>query len=249
MRPRLPRGAGARRAGLVLGVAGALLLVWGATVYFWQEPFTGLYTHFQQRRLADRYEERGRSYREPAVPGSLSTVSEESPGETGAEPGEEARREAERQDLAAAAKAYRLASREGEPIGRIVIPRLGIRLVVVNGTGVADLRQGPGRDLRTFMPGEGELVYIAGHRTTYGAPFRHIDRLQVGDPVYLEMPYGRFEYRVTGSEVVAPSQVEKLRSRGREELALQASHPPYSARQRFIVHARLAGVKPRRPSS
>ena len=94
------------------------------------------------------------------------------------------------------------------------------------------------------MPGEGKLVYIAGHRTTYGAPFRHIDTLGRGNRIFLEVPYGIFEYRVTEHAVVTPDEVDRLRSRGHEELALQASHPPYSAKQRYIVYARFVRFEP-----
>jgi LPXTG-site transpeptidase (sortase) family protein len=87
------------------------------------------------------------------------------------------------------------------------------------------------------MPGEGELVYIAGHRTTYGAPFAHIDRLRPGDRVRLEMPYGTFGYRVTRSVIVPADDIGRLRSQGREQVALQACHPRFSASHRLIVYA------------
>jgi sortase A len=92
------------------------------------------------------------------------------------------------------------------------------------------------------MPGEGELVYIAGHRTTYGAPFARIDRLERGDPVYLELPYGTFEYRVTGHRIVPASKTSELESRGFEQLALQACHPRFFASERYIVYARPVRV-------
>ena len=72
------------------------------------------------------------------------------------------------------------------------MPRLGLNMVFVNGTDTATLKKGPGRDPRTYMPGEGELIYIAGHRTTYLAPFARIDTLRPGDRVTLRVPYGTF---------------------------------------------------------
>ena len=93
-----------------------------------------------------------------------------------------------------------------------------------------------------FMPGEGELVYIAGHRTTYRAPFARIDQLTRGDRVSLAMPYGRFEYVVTGHSVVDDEDLSVLRSHGRDVLALQACHPRFFATERYIVWADLAGV-------
>ena len=64
------------------------------------------------------------------------------------------------------------------------------------------------------MPGEGELIYIAGHRTTYGAPLAHIDRLRKGDAVTLEVPYGKFVYRVTGHVIVPANDVARLQVDG-----------------------------------
>jgi sortase A len=92
------------------------------------------------------------------------------------------------------------------------------------------------------MPGEGELVYIAGHRTTYGAPFARIDRLERGDKVFLELPYGTFEYVVTGHRIVTASKTSELKSRGFEQLALQACHPRFFASERYIVYARPVRV-------
>jgi sortase A len=128
-------------------------------------------------------------------------------------------------------------------MGRLTIPRLGLKRIVVNGASIPDLRKGPGRDVRSFMPGEGQFVYIAGHRTTYGAPFRHIDDLRPADWIYLKVPHGRFLYRVTRHRIVKPDDLRPLRSRGREELRLQASHPPYSAARRYVVYAKLVRVK------
>jgi len=95
------------------------------------------------------------------------------------------------------------------------------------------------------MPGEGRLVYVAGHRTTYGAPFSDIDRLQRGDPVTLELPYATFAYVVTGSRIVDDDDLSVLRSRGREELVLQACHPRFFASHRYIAYAKPARVTPR----
>src|SRR5438874_729889 len=82
------------------------------------------------------------------------------------------------------------------------VPRMHLNMVLVDGTDHETLKKGPGRDLRTFMPGENRLVYIAGHRTTYLAPFSHIDALRKGDTVTIEVPYARFVYSVTGHRVV-----------------------------------------------
>ncbi len=117
-------------------------------------------------------------------------------------------------------------------------------MVLLNGTSSTTLKQGPGLDGRTYMPGQGQLVYIAGHRTTYGAPFAHIDRLRAGDNVVIDMPYGRFRYRVTRWVIVPADDLGRLRSRGREQIALQACHPRFSASQRYIVYAVPTGASP-----
>jgi sortase A len=102
------------------------------------------------------------------------------------------------------------------------------------------------------MPGEGELVYVAGHRTTYGAPFAHIERLQRGDRVVLEMPYATAVYRVTGHVIVPADDLARLKSHGREIVALQACHPRFSASERYIVYAaplRITPVEQGRPAA
>lgn len=96
------------------------------------------------------------------------------------------------------------------------------------------------------MPGEGELVYIAGHRTTYGAPLSEIDRLEPGDPISVELPYGTVEYRVTGHRIVDDNDLSVLESRGREELVLQACHPRFFSSQRYLVYARPVSLTARR---
>jgi sortase A len=143
------------------------------------------------------------------------------------------------------AKRYRAQSREGEAIGRIKIPRMHLNMIVVDGTDHDTLKKGPGRDLRTFMPGENRLVYIAGHRTTYLAPFSHIDQLRKGDKVTLEVPYATFVYAITGHRVVPADDLSVLRSPRHELLELQACHPRFFATHRYIAYALLARVEPR----
>ena len=125
------------------------------------------------------------------------------------------------------------------------MPRLDLSLVVVNGTSASDLRRGPGRHEDTFMPGEGKLVYVAGHRTTYGAPFSDIDALETGDTITVELPYGSVEYRVTRHRIVDDNDLSVLESSGREELVLQACHPRFFASQRYLVYARPVSVEAR----
>jgi len=89
------------------------------------------------------------------------------------------------------------------------------------------------------MPGSGGVVAIAGHRTTYGHPFRHIDDLRPGDRITLELPYGTYEYVAYARRIVDDHNWSILRPRTFEKLVLTACHPLYSAEQRYVVFARL----------
>jgi sortase A len=132
----------------------------------------------------------------------------------------------------------------GDAIGRIIAPAMGgLNAVVIQGTDTSSLEKGPGHYPQTPFPGEGGTVGIAGHRTTYLAPFRHIDSMQRGDLITLEMPYARFFYRVQRTAIVDPSDVGIVGEVGYERLVLSACHPLYSASQRYIVFARLVREK------
>jgi sortase A len=139
---------------------------------------------------------------------------------------------------------------EGEPVGIITIPRIGVEHVVVEGVSKADLKKGPGHYPATPLPGQAGNSGIAGHRTTYGAPFNRIDELVPGDEIKVATPQGEFTYEVIAAPgqpadgqawyTVAPSEVGVLADMGDDRLTLTACHPKYSAKQRIIVHAVLA---------
>ena len=213
-----------RIAGTLLIIAGALTLAWTLVVWQWQDPFTSLYTKWKQHQLTSQYQKRVEAFSAPIATTSLAD---------------------ERRSIAREAKRYRASSTRGEAIGRIRIPRMGVNLVLVNGTDHDTLKKGPGRDGRTFMPGENRLIYIAGHRTTYGAPFSHIDRLHSGDRVTIEVPYGTFIYAVTRHRIVKATDLSVLRSPKHEVVELQACHPRFFASHRYIAYARLLRVEPR----
>jgi sortase A len=128
----------------------------------------------------------------------------------------------------------------GDRIGRI-----GLSAVVVQGTAGSELSKGPGHYPRTPLPGEHGTVAIAGHRTTFGAWFRHIDKLRPGDPITVAMPYGTFTYRVRRTRVVPSDALWITRRVGYDQLVLSACHPLYSASQRMVVFARLVATRPR----
>lgn len=135
----------------------------------------------------------------------------------------------------------------GEPVGIIEIPRIDLARVMVEGTSRADLKKGPGHYIGTPFPGQSGNVGIAGHRTTYGAPFNRIDELQPGDKIVLSTSQGSFTYKVIpapGSTnqawyTVSPSQIEVLDDMGDDRVTLTACHPKYSAKQRIVVNAVL----------
>lgn len=128
---------------------------------------------------------------------------------------------------------------EGEPTARIRIPKIGVDKIVVEGVSLADLKKGPGHYPQTPLPGQEGNAAIAGHRTTYGAPFNRIDELVAGDEIFVETVQGEFRYLVTEQLIVSPSQVEVLEDKGDDRLTLTACHPKYSARQRIVVVAQL----------
>jgi sortase A len=206
------RGKKAKLAGLALIGGGLVVLAWTALVWAWRDPVTSVYTMLEQRRLADRFE-------------ALAADPRLSAARSG--------------HVDAAARRLRARAAPGDPIGRLRIDRLDLDVVVVEGTDDASLKKGPGRDRRSSFPGEGDLVYVAGHRTTYLAPFARIDDLRHGDRVELEMPYGTFVYEVAGARVVAGHDLSVLLRSGREMLRLQACHPRFFATRRYVVSARF----------
>jgi sortase A len=221
-----------RILGSLLIAAGALGLVWVIVVWLWQDPFTAAYTSWQQHRLSNQYEH---------LVERLHPVRVDVPRRAD----RQARLAAEKRAVAKEAAAFQRSAHEGQAIGKIVIPRLGLHMIVVDGTDEESLKRGPGLDRQTSMPGRGRLVYIAGHRTTYLAPFSHIEDIVPGDRITLEMPYATFVYRAFDHQIVPATDLSMLRSTGRELLRLQACHPRFFATHRYIVDARLVSVKPR----
>lgn len=129
----------------------------------------------------------------------------------------------------------------GEPVARIDIPAIGSDWIVVEGVSVEDLKKGPGHYPQTPLPGQPGNVAIAGHRTTYGAPFHDIDALRPGDEILVTTVQGTFRYLVSEEPfIVRPDQVEVLDPTPGPTLTLTSCHPRYSARERIIVRAELA---------
>ena len=202
----------------LLFVAGLLLLAEGVVTLAWQEPLSALSARKEQHDL----DERLRRIESAALAAPTGYVAREG-----------------RSRKATVARRYRLRARRGDPLGRVEIPKLDKRFVLVSGVSGDELKKGPGHYHTTAMPGEHGTVGIAGHRTTHAAPFRHIDRLRKGDRISIRMPYGRFSYAVEGSIVVSPKNTRSLRRVGHDRVALTTCHPLFSDAKRLVVTARL----------
>jgi sortase A len=206
-------------AGVVIGVDVGMTLAW-------KEPVSTVYGLIQQGKAQDSLDEVTRTF--DALPEVKAAEREPDP---------EVR-------VSKLARAYAETVETGQGIGRIEIPSIDLDVVFVEGTDTASLQKGPGRYPDTAFPGQGRTIGIAGHRTTYLAPFRKINDVADGDEILLEMPYGTFTYTVEKHEIVDPSQVEIVDDVGYERLVLTACHPLYSAAQRWAVFAKLSDVSP-----
>jgi sortase A len=202
-------------------IAGVLLLIDVGLTLVWQEPVSALYADWRQDALADDLEE----LRVPDLGDAEQAALDRLPLDA---------------DRAAfLARALKRRTEPGDAIGRIRIPEIDVNKVVVEGTDGDSLRKGPGHYPETPLPGIRGTVAIAGHRTTYGAPFRDLDKLEKGDELVVEMPYGRFVYEVEDEQIVEPSATYVTRRVGHDRLVLTACHPKYSAAQRIVIFARL----------
>jgi sortase A len=189
--------------------SGVLLLAWAALTVFWKEPITSYQAQRAQVELERQLEV-----------SPIDRPAKASPADETEAP-------------------IRYEVRESRAAGRIRIPSIDVEAVFVEGTDEEELEKGPGHYPMTHWPGQGKVIAIAGHRTTYGAWFRHIDELESGDPIVLTMPYGRYVFHVTKTEIVDDADWSILRGKG-EFLVLSACHPLYSSAQRLVVTARAA---------
>jgi sortase A len=207
-----------RALGTALVIAGALVLLDVAVTLAWQEPLSAIRAARGQERLA----------------AELRRLELTAPARAEGAPGSRA--------IEAAARALARSRRDGQAVAELRIARLGLRTVVVRGTATADLRNGPGLLAGTPLPGQHGTTAIAGHRTTYGAPFRNLDDLRRGDAITLRLPYGTFRYAVAARRIVEPRDLSVLRGVGHDALVLSACHPLFSAARRIVVVARLVRV-------
>lgn len=213
-----------RFVGAVLATSGVLLVADAALTLAWQEPISALLAAREQRRLEGEFEAR-----QEEVEHEVARLTSR-PSTTAL--------------LRGLARRERRRLARGDAVGRLSLPTLDRSYTMVHGTDTATLRKGPAHYPETPLPGQGGTVAIAGHRTTYGAPFRPIDRLDPGDPITVTMPYGRFTYRVERTRIVAPDALWVKRPVGYERVILTACHPLYSAAKRIVVFARLFRTEP-----
>lgn len=209
----------------MLITAGLIVLLDAGITLLWQEPVSAAYASMEQGQAEDRLSDLESEF--PAS-GDLAALR----GVTG--------------DAAQAkvlADLYEQRIQTGEPLGRLQIDRIGLNAVFLQGTSTGVLQRGPGHYPTTQLPGQGGTVAIAGHRTTYGAPFRYINEIRDGDEIRLRMPYAAFTYKVEKHEIVDPGDVEVVNRVGYDRVVLTACHPLYSAAKRWVVFARLQAIE------
>jgi sortase A len=232
-------GGGSRRGRRALRVLSSALIVLGVLALLdvgitlvWQEPLSALYAKLQQNRLR----------------GALHTLEHVKP--SALESARLQRLTDERRRVAFLASELQRHAALGSAVGSIRIPRIGANFVLVYGTGTEELEKGPGIYTQaiypgTRFPGLGATTAIAGHRTTFLAPFRHIDELRRGNLILVDMPYAHFVYTVIGHRSVLPSDVDAaIRHAGYSRLVLSACTPLFSAAERLLVYARLTKTTP-----
>jgi sortase A len=210
----------------VLIISGGLLLLDAGATLLWQEPVTALIATIERSQVNKQF----LSYHSHPLTRLDQHVLVGLPSE--------------RSKIAFLARKEEREVSTGDAIGSIQIPKIGVDNNIIQGTDTADLQRGPGHYPETSFPGLGQTVAIAGHRTTYLAPFRNVNMLSHGDKIVLNMPYGRFTYVVQYDRIVPPTQVSVVDNQGYDRLVLSACNPLYSAAQRIIVFAKLADVQP-----
>jgi sortase A len=214
----------------VLILSGLLLVLDAGVTLVWQEPVTAAIALVLRSQVDQRY----LSYR--AAP--LTQADQQTLSTVRSIDGR----------LAYLARNELRQIKTGDGIGRITIPRIGAGYTIIQGTDELSLEKGPGHYPATALPGMGQTVGIAGHRTTYLAPFKRINELRPGDRIVITMRYGRFTYTVQYTRIVLPTAIWVTHDVGYDRLVLSACNPLYSAAQRIIVFARLRSVVPLGPA-
>lgn len=249
--PTPARARGTGLAGAIAGVIGELMITAGllvAAFLVWQFVLTDVVAQQGQDRILAELDARWSASGGGASDGTGTGDGAAADGTDGADGGEGATRIApERTDAPPVVPV----APENETFGEVIVPRFARSSAPlaegVTNEGVLDVI-GAGHYPGTAMPGEVGNVAIAGHRTTYGKPFHDVAELRVGDAVVIRTADAYFVYTVTGHEIVAPEDVDVIApvpgdpaaEPTERMLTLTTCHPMYSARQRYVVHARFA---------
>src|SRR3954470_4810642 len=210
-----------RRLSNALIAVGIAIVLYAGVILAWGDPVTWVWAQWEQHQLAGQLHDLDQRYNRP-MPSDQSAAL--------AQLGRDA------------ARLSREAG-EGDPLGKLVIGRIGLDVIFVEGTSrLVALDKRPGHYAETPLPGQQGTVGIAGHRTTFGAWFRHIDSIRDGDYIVLQMPYATFRYQVQMHRVVPNTDWSIINPQGYDRLVLSACHPLYSASHRWVVFARAVSV-------
>src|SRR5436305_11631135 len=197
-------------------VLGVLLLADAAITLVWQEPVSAVIAMIKRDHINKRFLSYQTAPLSAAYKSKLRVLDE-------------------RRRMAFLARREEHQLRTGDAAGRITIGKMSLNSLFVQGTNEASLELGPGHYPSTALPGLGRTVAIAGHRTTYLAPFRHLDALRPGERIVVAMPYGRFVYVVQYHRIVSPTAWWVTRGDGYDRLVLSACDPLFSATHRLVV--------------
>ena len=211
----------------MLIATGVLLVLDAVLTVVWQEPVTAIYGKVHQDQIGGELSKLNKAPLSPTERSVLKAL------------------RSDPQRIAFLARSMRRKLHDGQAIGRLRIPHIHANFVMVEGTGSAPLRKGPGHYPDTPLPGMPGTVGVAGHRTTYLAPFNKLDKLRKGDEVRLEMPYAVVTYRVEQTRIVKPTALWVTRRVGYDRLVMTACHPKYSAAKRIAVFARQVSASAR----
>ena len=201
----------------VMMTSGVLLIADAGATLAWQEPVSALIALREQGRLDDQFDRDSKvALRELALlPGDV------------------------RRKLRTYARRFERRLERGDAVGRIELPTLDRKYTMVEGTDTSTLRKGPAHYRGHPLPGQRGTFPVAGHRTTYSAPFHTIDKLDRGDEIVVRMPYGRFTYEVERTQIVKPTALWVTDRVRYDRIVLTACNPLYSAKERLVAFARL----------
>ncbi|MDI6689888.1 MAG: sortase [Actinomycetota bacterium] len=205
----------------ILKPIGKLFIVIGVLMLMYL-IFTDIYAGFEQRKLVQEWESRFKDSLLSMIP-----------------PLSENEREGETQGPSELADKRRI---EVSTFARLVIPKMELDVIVVEGTTREVLKKGPGHLKGSALPGEKGNCVISGHRVTYGAPFRRLNELELDDEILIYTPSRKspWRYTVVAKKIVKPTDVSAIKPTEDARLTLTACHPPHSARQRLIIIAELS---------